>query len=82
MVGRRVGRGRAAAETGWVDGVGDVGFLTAAAAEGVQAAHEDGEEDEAADTGSEADDEGLVLVDPVFDFVADRCTLADALGES
>ena len=55
-------------------------LLVAAAATRADAAAEDGEQDEAADAGGEADDEGLVVVDPVFYFVADGAAGALALG--
>lgn len=45
--------------------------MLGAAAVGAEAAAEDAEEDGAADTGGEADDEGQVAVDPGFDFFAD-----------
>jgi len=45
--------------------------LLGAAAVGAEAAAENAEEDGAADTGREADDEGQVTVDPGFDFLAD-----------
>jgi hypothetical protein len=54
-------------------------LLQAAALYAAPAAAEDGEEDEAADAGGEADDEGLVGEDPVFYFVADGAAGALAL---
>lgn len=51
----------------------------AAAAVGAPAAAEDAQEEEAADAGGEADDEGQVAVDPGGDFAADGAAVALAL---
>lgn len=54
--------------------------LTAAAVR-APAAVEDAEEEEAAEAGGKADDEGEVAVDPGCDFFADGAAFAYALGE-
>lgn len=54
--------------------------LLAAAAVRGPAAAKDEEEDEAADAGGEADNEGEVAVDPGFNFFADGAVLALTLG--
>jgi hypothetical protein len=49
-----------------------VDFLCFPALIRAPAAAEDGEDDEAADSGSETDNEGFVPVDPGRNFLADR----------
>lgn len=51
----------------------------ATAAVGAPAAEDDAEEEEAAETGCEADDEGEVAVDPGCDFFSDGTTLTLAI---
>jgi hypothetical protein len=56
-------------------------LLLAAAPVGAPAAAQDEQNDEAADTCGQADDEAQVAVDPGLDFFADRAVLALALCE-
>ena len=58
---------------------GDVLGARAAAAVRAPAAAQDAEDERAAETGRQTDDEGEVLVDPGFDFVADGAVAAALL---